>query len=264
MNREDPSKALDRESPEPLYQQIASLIEGDIRAGRLEQGARLDAEPVLSEQFNVSRVTVRLAVGELARKDLVVRKQGKGTFVAQPAVRHNLRRPHGLLGSLFAQSDKASVDLLRYELHTPPDAVRRSLDLAAGQKALALDRLYMIGEKPVALGEDWLHPRAAEVPRAKASLISTEDILHQVGIRLAHAETAIRAEAAGTRVRKLLRVGARSPILVLRRTAFSEDGGVKEITRFSFCTDSYEFFFSTREQGAEPNPLAIRNVAESR
>lgn len=251
---------VSRESPEPLYRQIAALIEGQVRSGQLEVGSRLDAEPVLARRFDVSRVTVRLAIGELARKGLVVRKQGKGTFISQPAVRHDLRRLHGLLGTLFAQSDKAHVDLLRYELRVPPADVRHAMGLRAGQPALLLVRLYMIDDKPVLYGEDWLIAQAAEVPRATARLISTEDILRQVGVRLAYAETSIRAETVGADARKSLKVPMHAPVLMLRRTAYGEDGGIKEFGRLAFCSDSYEFYFSTRASGAAANPLAIRTV----
>ena len=80
---------------------------------------------------------MRQAIEELVRKQLVVRKQGKGTFVTQPAVKHDLRRLHGLLGSLFAQAEAASAELLRYELATPPRdiaAAPRPAPRAAGAR----------------------------------------------------------------------------------------------------------------------------------
>ena len=64
------------------------------------------------------------------RKQLLVRKQGKGTFVTAPAVRHDLRRLHGLLGSLFSQAEGASARLLRYELRVPPAEIADALGLA--------------------------------------------------------------------------------------------------------------------------------------
>jgi len=113
-----PEPTLSRASPEPLYRQLARHLEAAIE--RLAPGDRLDSEGQLSDRFGVSRITVRQAIEELARKQFVVRKQGKGTFVTKPAVQHDLRRLHGLLASLFAQSDAASTELLRYQLATPP------------------------------------------------------------------------------------------------------------------------------------------------
>ena len=91
---------LSRSSPEALYRQLAWHLEAEILSGRLKPGDRIDSESQLSDRFAISRITVRQAIEELVRKQIVVRKQGKGTFVTQPTVKHDLRRLHGLLGSL--------------------------------------------------------------------------------------------------------------------------------------------------------------------
>src|SRR5688572_11241600 len=136
-----PQVVLSRSSPEPLYRQLAGHLEQEIRSGRLKPGDRLEPESSLAGRFRVSRITLRQAVADLVRKELVVRKQGKGTFVTGPAVQHDLRRTHGLLGSLFSQADGASARLLRYELRAPPADIAALLGLAAREAALRLDRL---------------------------------------------------------------------------------------------------------------------------
>jgi GntR family transcriptional regulator len=211
------SAVLSRSSPEPLYRQLADNLERAIRSGGLKPGARLDSETVLGQRFAASRITLRQAVDDLVRKRLVIRKQGKGTFVTAPTVRHDLRRLHGLMGSLFSQSDAAGTRLLRYELATPPDDIAELLGLRRGRKALAHERLYLIAGKPVAFGRTWLIPEVAALPRVKAELLSTEDMMREAGIRVASSQVAIRAEAAGGKVGKLLRLPARTPVLVLDR-----------------------------------------------
>jgi DNA-binding transcriptional regulator YhcF (GntR family) len=134
------SIVLSRSSPEPLYRQLADNLEAAIRAGGLKPGERLDSETILTKRFAVSRITLRQAVDELVRKQLLVRKQGKGTFVTAPAVKHDLRRLHGLLGSLFSQADAAGTRLLRYELALPPAGIAERLRLRRGQKAIAHGR----------------------------------------------------------------------------------------------------------------------------
>lgn len=131
---------LSRSSPEPLYRQLASHLESEIGSGRLKPGDRLESEGLLTQRFQVSRITLRQAVAELVRKQLLVRKQGKGTYVTARPVRHDLRRSHGLLGSLFAQAHGASTRLLRYELRVPPAEIMALLNTAANQPALALNR----------------------------------------------------------------------------------------------------------------------------
>lgn len=257
-----PSSALQRSSPEPLYRQLASLLERAIRDGTLKPGDRLDSEGVLAARHAVSRITLRQAVELLVEKQILVRKQGKGTFVTTPAVRHDLRRLHGLLGSLFSQAEGASARLLHYELRTPPAEVAAELGLRPGDDAVSLERLYFIDNKPVVLSRGWLVPEVAAVPRARAELISTEDMMLRVGIRIAATKVAIRAESAGARVGRLLRISSRAPVLFLHRLALGSDGVAKEIGDLWFCSDSYQFVCSTQQPDAMEGLFDIRNVAE--
>ncbi len=253
---------LDRTGPEPLYRQIAQHLEGAIRSGDLKPGDRLDSEDVLTRRYAVSRITLRQAVDALVRKEIIVRRQGKGTFVSRPAVRHDLKRLHGLLGSLFAQAETASAKLLRYELCPAPRDIADLLGLLDGESALALERLYFIGRRPVAYAQDWLVRQVAALPRAKADLLSTEDMMRDAGIDIASTQISIRAEAAGATAARLLKVAARAPVLVLRRRAYGYDGKVKEAGRIWFCSDAYEFC-ATHELGRAGNFFDIRSVEEN-
>ena len=109
----------------------------DPRAGGSSPATGWSPKSLLSERFAVSRITVRQAIEELVRKQIVVRKQGKGTFVTQPTVKHDLERLHGLLGSLFSQAEAASAKLLRYELATPPRDIAELLRPAPGAAGAA-------------------------------------------------------------------------------------------------------------------------------
>ena len=257
-----PSLQLQRSSPEPLYRQLAAILEAAIRAGELKAGDRLDSEDVLAKRHAVSRITLRQAVELLVDKQLLVRKQGKGTFVTTPAVRHDLRRLHGLLGSLFSQAEGASARLLRYELRAAPVEIAEALGLAPRSEALSLERLYFIARKPVALTAAWLVPAVAALPCARAELISTEDMMHAIGIHIASTQVAIRADAAGSRVGRLLQVSPRAPVLVLDRKAFGADGVAREIGHVWFCSDSYQFVCSTQAQSSMEALFDIRNVTE--
>lgn len=254
------SAVLSRSTPEPLYRQLAENLEHAIRSGRLKPGKRLDSEIVLGKRFAVSRITLRQAVDDLVRKRLVIRKQGKGTFVTAPAVQHDLRRLHGLMGSLFSQSDAASTRLLRYELTPPPGDVAELLGLRRGRKALAHERLYLIAGKPVAFGRTWLIPEIAALARVKAELLSTEDMMREAGIRVASSQMAIRAEAAGGKIGKLLRLPARAPVLVLDRKSAGGDGAIKETNRIWFRSDSYELICSASGSGQTQSLFDIRSV----
>lgn len=260
--KQSKAPVLDRAGPEPLYRQIARHLEDAIRSGDLKPGDRLASEDALTRRYRVSRITLRQAVDALVRKDIIVRRQGKGTFVSRPAVKHDLKRLHGLLASLFSQAESASTKLLRYELSVPPPEIAELLGLAEGERALALDRLYLIGRRPVVYAQNWMVPAVAAQARAKADLISTEDMMRDAGIHIVSTQVSIRAETAGAIAGKHLKLTGRAPVLVLRRRAVGDDGKVKEAGRMWFCSDAYEFC-ATDDGGRADNLFDIRSVEES-
>jgi GntR family transcriptional regulator len=253
---------LSRSSPEPLYRQLAAHLEGEIGSGRLKPGDRLESEGLLTDLFQVSRITLRQAVAELVRKHLLVRKQGKGTFVTAPAVRHDLRRSHGLLGSLFAQADGASARLLRYEMRVPPAEIVALLGSEPHRPALTLDRLYLIRGRPVALAHAWLAPEVGALSRTTAKLMSTEDMMHQVGIVIASSHVTMRAGLAGAAVAKPLRLSPRAPVLILHRKTMGHDGAIKEVGTVWFCSDGFEFVCATGHPNGMESVFDIRNIPE--
>jgi GntR family transcriptional regulator len=254
------STALSRSSPEPLHRQLAALLEAAIRDGALKPGARLPSESELSASYGVSRITVRQAVGALARQQILLRKQGKGTFVTAPSVRHDLKRLHGLFGSLFSQAQGARARVLRFELRRAPADVAELLGLAPGGQAVAFQRLYFIEDQPVAVADGWLVPEVAAVSRAKAELISTEDMMTAVGIRIASTQVTLRAVAAGARVGRLLKLLARAPVLELNRTALGVDGAVKQTGRFWLCSDRYHLGLSAPDSAAAESLFDLRHA----
>jgi DNA-binding GntR family transcriptional regulator len=78
---------VDRESPDPVYRQVAAFIVGRIQAGEWPLGARLPSEPVLAEAYQVNRDTVRRALKFLALTGRVRVVRGKGTYVTDPAAK---------------------------------------------------------------------------------------------------------------------------------------------------------------------------------
>mgnify|MGYP003348818031 FL=1 len=260
--RQETPALLSRSSPEPLYRQLAGHLEREIASGAVKPGDRIESEGLLAERFKVSRITVRQAIEGLVKQQQLIRKQGKGTFVTAPPMRHDLRRPHGLFGSLFSQSDDASAKLLLYELQVPPEEIAAAMTLRPGKQALIFRRLYLIDNKPVALLQGWLVPEVAALPRSTAEFISTEDMMREAGIRIASSQVAIRADTAGATVGKLLRISPRSPVLAMRRTAYGEDGVAKEIVRNWFRADRYEFLCATQSAGSAPSVVDIRDVRE--
>ena len=92
--------------PRPLYDVIRDALRADIAAGRLRTFDRLPSEAALQSRFSVSRITVRRAVGELAREGLAFVVPGKGWFVARPRAVQPLHSLQGLSEAMAAKGDR--------------------------------------------------------------------------------------------------------------------------------------------------------------
>ena len=114
----------------------------------------------------------------------------------------------------------------------------------------------------MALAHVWLAPEVGALARATAGVMSTEDMMRQVGIVIASSEVTMRAEAAGAVAGRALNISPRASVLVLRRKTFGDDGAVKEAGRVWFCSDAYEFVRSTVRPTGTEGLFDIRTVAE--
>src|SRR5688572_133050 len=163
--QQTPSTADNPSAPEaatpafsPLYQQIKGLILQSLQAGEWKPGEAIPSEMDLAARFRVSQGTVRKAIDELAAENLVVRRQGKGTFVATHAEQHVQYRflklmPDG--GSLGAEGP-AHRAVLECKRVRATAEVARALGLRSGDPVVQVRRVLSFGGVPTILEEMWL------------------------------------------------------------------------------------------------------------
>jgi GntR family transcriptional regulator len=252
---------LARDSHISLYRQIASRLETEIAEGRLKAQERLEPEQALMRRFAVSRITVRQAIDDLVQKGLVVRKQGKGTFVAGPAVRHDLQDLRGFLDVFFAQGRHPETRLLQFQGTQLPNDAAQALGLEAGDTAMHLQRLYILDGEPIAVADTWLTPEARSVSWAEAESHSSYSILQRLlGLRITRADMSISAGLAGKSFGRLLRLSTKAPVLILGRVSRDSGGIPREMTRFIVNSDAYEFTLAA--EGPIPISSALKAAAE--
>ncbi len=147
---------LDKSHPIPLYYQLAQLIRERIQAGEWNAGERLPSERELSEQVEISRMTVRQALAFLVRDGTLVVKPGIGTFVARPKLVYNALHLLGFTEEMMRQGAQAASRVLEQSLAVPPQSVAIRLGLKASEKTVKIVRLRMSGEEPVLLETSYI------------------------------------------------------------------------------------------------------------
>lgn len=228
----------------PLYQQIKKLIMQSLQSGEWRSGELIPSEVELANRFKVSQGTVRKAIDELSAENLVVRRQGKGTFVA---THHEARAQFRFLRLKPDIGDACYPDNTIIEakrLRAPAD-IARQLDIKTGDSVVFLKRVQSFGGAPTILEELWL-------PGAIFKGLSTERMLQYKGPMYALLETEfdtrmiravenIRAVAADSDAAALLNVPINTPLLSVDRLSFTYGDKAVEVRRSLYVTTSHHY-----------------------
>lgn len=144
-------KLLEKKSQSPLYQQLMARLKNDIVAGVYPPGARIPSEQVLCETYGVSRVTVRKAMQDLVQEELLVRRQGKGTFVAQERIQRNLQQITSFSQACRQNGHAAGARLISAEMVEASADDAEKLGVPAGCEVVEIIRLRLCDDEPVML-----------------------------------------------------------------------------------------------------------------
>jgi len=208
----------------PLYRQIKALILQALDAGEWRPGEAIPSETELAGRFNVSQGTVRKAIDEMAAENLLVRRQGKGTFVATHSDPRAFFRFLRLVPINGGIEQSSSVPLECWRAKAGPEAAR-VLDLKLGDSIIVVRRLLEFADKPTVVDEIYLPGEifsglSLEVLKDhQGSLYSLFE--SRFGVRMIRAVERIRAVAADRNSADLLRVKEGSPLLSVERISYT-------------------------------------------
>lgn len=135
----------------PLYKQLKDIIKGKIIKGELKPNERLPSESELSEAYQVSRITIRNAINELAEENLLVKTQGKGTFVCSNKIERNIAQVMSFTEICNMSGVKASSKILSCEVVDAMDRDIEILKLQNGEKVISIQRIRYADDVPVIL-----------------------------------------------------------------------------------------------------------------
>ena len=231
----------------PLYQQIKGLILQSLQAGEWKPGEAIPSEMELASRFRVSQGTVRKAIDELAAENLVVRRQGKGTFVATHAEQHVQYRFLKLVPDSGDRDSEgpAQRDVLECRRVRASADVARALSLRSGDPVVQIRRTLSFGSVPTILEDLWLPGNAFKG-------ISAEQMTGyhgptyamfelEFGVRMVRAEEKIRAVGADAQQAVLLDVPVGTPLLSVERVAYTYNDVPMELRRGLYRTDTHHY-----------------------
>lgn len=237
---------LDQETPafSPLYQQIKTLMTLRLQAAEWRPGEAIPSELDLAARFKVSQGTVRKAVDALAADNLLVRRQGKGTFVsthAEQTVQYRFLRLMPNDGPVVG-AQRRFIDCRR--LRAPAD-VARSLGLKSGDAVVNVRRVLSFDTSPTVLDDIWLPgamfkgltaERLADYKGPMYGLFESE-----FGVRMIRAEEQIRAVLADAASAAPLGLTAGTPLLSVERLSMTYGDKPVELRRGLYSTAAHYY-----------------------
>src|SRR6266496_5274589 len=122
--------------PIPLYHQLSQLLRTAIEQGTYHPGDRLPSEPELIREYGVSRITVRQALDELEAEGRVVRRHGKGTYVAEPRIEQELVRLTDFVEDMQQAGQHPSSRVLAFEHEPARPVIAKALNILRGTEVV--------------------------------------------------------------------------------------------------------------------------------
>ncbi len=214
---------LNSESYSPLYRQLMQRLKNEIASGVYPVHSRIPSEQQLCDTYQVSRVTVRKALTTLVREGLLLRHQGKGTFVAVPRIQRDLKEVTSFHTACQMKGCNASSRVIHAMLQHATQEDEESLHLSPGKMVLEICRLRSADHSPVMIETNHFSDSYAFLLEEDLTG-SLYEILLKHGIEPQQAVHDIALSYASTSQAKLLEVEAGAALLLLTECVFDQNG----------------------------------------
>ena len=225
---------IDKSSPIPVYYQLKEDILKKIREGVWKVGQCIDSERELSENYGVSRMTIRQALGELVQEGILVREKGKGTFVCEPKVKQKdmmsfseiIKRTGRTLETKVVEFNK---------IPTPEDLT----------DTFSFEEVYKINRNRIVDGE-CIANEIVYIPSDYCGFINEEklkgslyNILEEFGYSVEYSESSIKAVIMDETNKKIFGVEEQVPLLQINGKSINSDGKVLFVEEATYRSDKY-------------------------
>ena len=205
----------------PIFQQIKDYLVSEIASGRWKDGDLVPSEQALVRQFGVSRMTVNRAVRELTAEQVLVRRQGSGTYVAPQKYQATLVEIRNIADEIRARGKLHASHVLALHARTADEALAAEFALEPGAPLFHSLIIHFENEVPVQLEDRWVNPTCAPAYLEQDFSRITPNEHLMAAAPLQGATYTIEAQPAPSEEARLLAIEAGAPCLVLHRRTTS-------------------------------------------
>jgi GntR family transcriptional regulator len=232
---------INRYADRPIYRQLSDVLQARL-AEAARPGDRLPSEAELSQEFEVNRLTVRRALGELNQRGLIETVHGKGSFVARPRVRYNISagRDASLTRTMQELGHQVSIRLLSAVTSESPQL---QTELGTAGTVLVCSTLRLVDEQPWSVSVTSIDadrfPGLAERWDGETSLF--DHLLDIYGVRMQRANRTFAAGLAEPAEAEALQLPVGAAILEMRGLNVDQDGKPIALVQHRFRGDRVQF-----------------------
>ncbi|MEZ2721817.1 GntR family transcriptional regulator [Paenalcaligenes hominis] len=244
------SNSVSQSNPErstaysPLYQQIKALLLKSLDQGEWKPGEAIPSELDLAARFQVSQGTVRKAIDELAADNLLIRRQGKGTFVSthnEAKVRYRFLR----LTPDDGHQPTTSSEIIGFSRIKAPALIANLLALRTVDTVINIQRVLSFDNKPTILDNIWLPAHVFKGLNSEAVNQNREPLYAwfegEFGVSMLRADESVRAVAADPDAASRLQVAEGTPLLQVERVAYTYGERPMEVRQGLYITDHFHY-----------------------
>lgn len=224
----------------PIFQRIKDYLLSQIANGTWKEGDVIPSEQALVKQFGVSRMTVNRAVRELTAEQVLTRRQGSGTYVAQQKVQATLVEIRSIADEIRARGHAHRSSLQQLERSKASELLARQFDLPVGHPLFHSVIVHFENGVPIQVEDRWANPKLAPdyMEQDYASITPNEYLMRAAPLQ--DATYSIEALPAPRDIADMLAIDTRQPCLVLRRQTRS-NGQVASLATMWHPGHRYQF-----------------------
>lgn len=233
---------INKHSPLPIYYQLEQGIKEMIEKGQLQPGEMIPSEREWAETYEISRMTVRQAINNLVNDGYLVRKRGKGTFVATKKIEQPLKGLTSFSEDMRARGMVPGTKLLAFHTVPAPLSFAKQLGIDEGEEIYEIRRIRLADGLPMAL--ETAYVPCSLVPGLTEQNVSGsiyEFIEKKLGLAIRSATQILEASVARKLEEELLQMKEGAPVLLIQRNSYLQNGQPLEIVKSVYRADRYKF-----------------------
>ena len=210
---------------QPLHSQIREIVRRRILDGTYASHTQMPSESQMMAAFDVSRITIRQALGDLQKEGLIFKVAGKGSFVAKPKAFQNLSTLQGFGEAMTPSGYETFSQVISMRQVKANETVARRLNLKPREAVYEIQRLRYLNREPISVDVSYFPLALGE--RLVQEDLATRDIFvileNDLGQQLTHADVQIEAISADESLSRQLRIAEASPLLRIERLTYAGD-----------------------------------------